>query len=1075
MTTQPSMMKFVGLALSLSTCMLAQIAGTGSISGVVQDESGAVVVGADVTITNVGTGISSMFMTDSTGGYHVPGLIPGQYEVRAQKSGFETGVRQGLQLTVGSDLSINIVLKVGQTTQQTVVTGEAPLVDTANSTLSGLVDEKTIRDLPLNGRSFDQLISLDSSAPTFRSRGRATVYAESDQYTVNGHGAQANLFLIDGTEMQGAGSATQLPGGVLGINLGVDAIQEFSLLTSNYSAVYGKKAGAIVNIATRSGTNDFHGTAFEFLRNSFFDARNFYDGQIPAFRRNEFGGALGGPIKKDNSFFFVNYEGLTLNEGLSKVVTVPDANAHQGLLPCKSAPTLPCGSNGLANVGIVPSVLPYLNSGLFPLPNGQSFGDGTAAYASNPVETQNQGFLVARFDQRISDKDSFFARYNYDQANITAPDTSEESNQFNQVSYDRDQDATVEEKRLFSPTTINVIRAGFGRAYITNNSAPVATLPSSLYFLPGSIQVGQITFSANGNAVAGQGITRVGPANAAPRDYAVTQYEEADQFFHYVGPHALQFGVQIQRNDANDNAGIGAVNGTYTFTSLQNFLQGVPSQFSGALPSAYDPHKSFRRTFFSTYAQDDYKVTRNFTLNLGLRYELLTVPTDATNRLSNFRYTYNSAGILVLNSSPTLGSPLFQGNHLNFAPRIGFAWDPFSNGKTSLRGGFGTFYNEDLESNHFYLATNAPFAKSFSVTNPAFPNALAGTLTSPLPAADTLDPAWQTATTVQWNISLQRQITANEMFSVAYLGAHSYHLGRTWNANTDVPEFLLNGQVYPYDIPGSTVFYPAGQPRLQPGLSGTSRFISTDANAFYNALQADFTQRLKYGLRARVSFTYSKALDTGPGSIASYATGELGVTENRYDPKGDWGLSAFNLKFNTVVNFTYDIPSRAKSGFTGKVFGGWQLGGIITAHPGTPFTVTTGFSQSRDGDNTVPDRPSLMPGVNGVPILGGPNRYFDSSVFTLPQPGFFGNVGRNTLIGPGFADLDSTLVKSTAINERMRIDFRAEFFNLLNHANFALPSSVIFQSNGAYLGSAGHISSTLTTSRQIQLGIKLIF
>jgi hypothetical protein len=473
--------------------------------------------------------------------------------------------------------------------------------------------------------------------------------------------------------------------------------------------------------------------------------------------------------------------------------------------------------------------------------------------------------------------------------------------------------------------------------------------------------------------------------------------------------------------------------------------------------------------------QDDYKVRRNLTLNLGLRYELLTVPVDATGRLPNYRYTYNAAGQVVLNAQPTLGGSLTNGNHLNFAPRFGFAWDPFSDGKTAVRGGFGIFFDQDLRSDHFYLSKNAPYAATFAISSPSFPNPLAGPATAPLPAPDTLDPNWKTATTAQWNLSIQRQITGSEMFSVAYLGSHSYHLGRTWNANTFVPEFLLGGQTYSYDIPGSTIFFPTGQPRLQPLLSGSSRFVSTDADASYQALQTDFTQRLKGGLRAKVSFTYSKAMDQGPGSIASYATGELGVTQNPWDPKAEWAASAFNLKYNTTANFTYDIPSHFKSGAASRLFGGWQLGGILSLHPGTPFTVTTGFSRSGDGDNTVPDRPSLAPGVTSVPILGGPNKYFDSSVFTLPTAGFFGDVGRNTLVGPGFANFDSTLVKSTTITERLKMDFRAEFFNIFNHANFALPSSSIFASNGTYLGSAGHISATVTTSRQIQLGVKFIF
>ena len=385
-------MKVLGVVFIFTSAAFAQTA-TGSISGVVQDESGAVISGVNVTVTNTDKGISTSFVTDASGRYHVPALISGPYEIQAQIAGFETGVRQGIQLTVGSELQINLVLKVGQVAQKTVVTAEAPLVETATSAMAGLVDDKTIRDLPLNGRSFDQLIALESSAPVYRQQTGST----ATLYSINGGRSQSNMYLMDGTEMLSAAQKQTNPGGALGINMGVDAIQEFSILSSNYSPAYGKKGGGVINIATRSGTNGIHGSAFEFLRNSYLDAKNFFDPgtKAPPLKRSNFGGAVGGPIRKDHSFFFGNYEGLRLNSSATNVKTVPDANAHNGLLP---------GPNGLNNVGVAAAMKPYLAS-LYALPNGRTFGDGTGEFISNTPAKNVQDYYLGRFDQRISDKD----------------------------------------------------------------------------------------------------------------------------------------------------------------------------------------------------------------------------------------------------------------------------------------------------------------------------------------------------------------------------------------------------------------------------------------------------------------------------------------------------------------------------------------------------------------------------------------------------------------------------------------------------------------------------------------------
>ncbi len=1037
----------LSVILLFSSAALAQTS-TGTISGVVHDESGAVVPGVNVTVTNVDQGIGNSLATDASGRFHVPTLIPGHYEIQAQAAGFQTGVRKGIQLTVGSDLEIDMVLKVGQVSEKTEVTAEAPIVETATSTLSGLVDDKTIRELPLNGRSFDQLISLDSSAPTFRSRSKTGPGGMSDVYSVSGARTQANLFLIDGTEMLGGGSITTAPGGALGKNMGVDAVQEFVVLTSNYSSAYGKKGGAIINIATRSGTNQLHGTGFEFLRNSALDARNFFDvdtahpqvrSSPPPFRRNNFGGALGGPIRKDHSFLFGNYEGMRQDLGLTSLAIVPDASARDRA---------------------VAAVKPYL-AALYPLPNGRSFGDGTGEFTSNPQQPAVQDFFLVRFDQKLTDKDSFFSRYNFSRARQTIPDSL---GKFSQDDKTRDQAVTLEERRAYS-TTVNVARFGYTRATIFENGYPIVPLSSALVFVPGADTVGQVTYSGVATPGGGGTITRGGPSSSVNKFYYVNQFDTSDQVYHYKGPHSLQFGVQIQRIQHNDHAGSNATRGTFQFADLAALLAGRPLQFQGSPPGVGDNTKAFRQTYFSTFIQDDYKVRRNLTLNLGLRYEILTVPVEASgNRISNFRYKFVD-GFRVLDTLPNLGSPFYNGNHKTFAPRIGFAWDPKGDGKLAVRGGFGIFYDQIDSEFRFFTASNPPFDSSLNVTNPPFPLGFSGALgQAPLTAPDGMDFDLRVPTRLQYSFGIQRQITSGSAFNIGYVGSHSYHLTRQSEANSARPQILA----------GNVRFYPAGASRLNPALAN-SRFITSDADGFYNSLQMNFTQRVTHGVRYKVSYTWARSMDEASNTVTNQASGNPNATEDPFNRKGERGLSAFDVRQNMVANFTYDLPWSSPSGLSGRLLGGWQLGGIVTVMGGTPFSVLAGSNRSRDLSRSSADRPVGKAGASNNPVLGGPDKYFDPNAFEFPAAGFYGNVGRNTVIGAGFEEVDLTVAKVTTLNERFKLDFRADLFNIMNRANFGLPSNAIFNSSGQTLGAAGRIQNTLSTSRQIQFGLKLQF
>ncbi len=1033
----------------------------GIISGVVQDESGAVVPGVNVTVTNVETGISRSMTTDSAGRYRVPGLIPDHYEVQAQITGFQTEVRKGIELTVGSEKVINLALKVGQVAEKTVVTAEAPLVETTTSSLSSLVGAETIRDLPLNGRSFDQLISLQASMPTNYNRGTAKAAGAAMAFSVNGARGQSNLFIIDGTEMVGGGNQTSMPGGVLGKLMGVDAVQEFTVLSSNYSAAYGKKGGGIINIATKSGGNGLHGSMFEFLRNAKLDARMFFDPnpQPPPFKRNQFGGSLGGPIRKDHTFFFGNYEALRERLGVTSIAIVPDNNARLGLLPDPERP------GQFINVGVAPAVKPFFV--LYPAVNGRIFKDlrgvptGTGEYISSPSSSSGQDFFLVRVDHKISERDSLFGRYYFSQASQINPQAIPT---FNEDNASRDQIVTLEEKRVY-PTTLNVIRFGYTRGHLFGTSKPTISLSPELAFLPGAPAPGQINFTTNS---VGGSISRAGPGSAIDRAMTVNQFDTGDQVFLYRGAHSFQFGGNFQRIQHNDGDSSDTW-GNYLFADLPRFLQGIATRFQAPSPAGGDLHKAWRFTYFALFVQDDYKVSRNVTLNLGVRYEALTPPTEASgNRIANFRSHFVN-GLRVLDSKTTVGSPYYKSNKDLFAPRVGLAWDVFGDGKMAVRAGFGIFYDLIDSDVRFYTPNNPPFFSSFQVSNPPFPLGFsAGLGRTPTVRADGIDFDLNAPTRVQYNFSVQRQVTASTLVTAGYVGSHSYHLTRVNDSNNAIAQIQADGTKF-YPPPPST-----GVVRRNPDL-GTSRVVFADADSFYNSLQLELTQRVSHGLRYKVSYTFAKNLDEQSATTSQHGTGVPTVSQDPDNIRAERGLSTFDVRNNVVMNFTYDTPWNSVPGALGKLVSGWQVGTIATLSAGQPFTASTGFNRSRDAQDKIADRPNLVAGKSNNPVLGGPDRYFDSSVFALPPAGTYGNLARNTLIGPGLAVVDFSLVKITPITERIKLDFRAEFFNVLNRANFDLPNTQIFQTNGQFQGSAGRIQNTKTTSRQIQFALKLNF
>jgi hypothetical protein len=1067
------------VVLTCVTCVGAQTSGTaGTISGIVQDQSSAVIPNVKVTVTNVDTTIARSTVTDEGGRYQVPGLSPGNYEVRAEAAGFQTTVRSGLTLNVGSEISIPLMLRVGEVSQLTEVTAAAPIIETTNATLGGVVDSNTVRDLPLNGRSFDQLISLESSAPTYRPQAGNGTIGFATAFTINGAWQTMNVYMMDGIELVGGALVASNPGGVLGKNMGVDAVQEFKVMTGSYSAAYGKRAGGVVDIATRSGTNGFHGSLYEFLRNSDFDARSFFDPIRSPFKRNQYGAAFGGPIKKDRTFFFANYEGLRDRSNPTFIGVFMNNDARNGFLPCKAvtpAPN-PCPASGLVNVGVAANVKPYLI--LSPITNGIDFGDGTAQFISQKLAIANQDYGLGRIDHKLSDNNFFVGRYGITKSNSISPAAGPSQS----VRSADDYNVVLEERWIASPTVLNTARVGFTRGKSLEDAVPTAPgVGPALGFYPGAPYMGAIQFSASAAVTAGVGSPLsslgVGPGGCCiTRHYIINQSDYSDQVSFSRGPHSFTTGAQVQRIQHNVNFNLAQL-GTFQFASLQAFLQGSTARFTGMNPvqstcpvsACNSADKGYRMNYFSTFLQDDYKLKRNLTLNLGIRYEFMTVPHEVNDRVANWRPVIVN-GTPQITNSPTLGNPMFNGTHDLVAPRIGLAWDPFGNGKTAVRAGFGIFFDELETVFQEHLGNSPPYTNVQIISNAPFPSGFSGGGSVSLPMPQGIDPNMKVPTRLEQNLSIQQQLTPSTAVTVGYVGAHMYHLSRPIDLNTAIPQILPAGS------PGCTLdpclFYAANLPARNPNLAAAT-IVFSDGNSNYHAMQVDFVQRASFGLRSKISFTWSKSISDADSIDSAQTANGVWVSQEPFINNDDRSLSSFNVGRNFVANFTYDLPFKGNRFVTG-----WSIGGIGVLADGVPLTIFTGFNQARDLSRNNAIRPNLAPGYSNSPVLGGPDKYFDPLAFVLQPAGFYGNVGRNTLIGPGFANGDATVEKMTTVSERFKLDFRAEFFNVANNPNFGKPNTSIFtNSTGARNPTAGRITTLAggTSGRQIQFGLKLLF
>ena len=1060
------------LFILLSCMPSARAQVSASIKGIVTDSSGAPVPAATVITKSMETGAERSATTDDAGRYQFVWLAVGQYQVTATKPGFQEAIRNGIRLVVGQEASVDLKLQVNAVKAEVRVTEDAPIVSTTTRDISGLVGEQQVKDLPLNGRSYDLLLPLNPGVVNFTwTKTGGTGISNSttgNNFAVSGNRPQQNLFLLNGVEFTGAAENNMQPGGTSGMLLGVDAVREFSVQRDSYGAEFGKRPGGQVLIVTQSGSNQWHGTAFEFLRNNVLDAPNFFDqGDAPPFRRNQFGASMGGPVQTDKTFLFGNYEGFRQSLHQTSAAFVPDAASR---------------------AAAVPSVQPLLSLWPTPPAGAPDFG-GIAEVFSSPLQTIREDFGTTRVDHIFSQRDTLAAIYTIDDGqDFTATPLDPFSSDVVTL---REQVATLEETHVFSPALVNSARFGFSRAgyFFTGEptpGTPAASVPGFLLGHPvGAVVVGG---SAASNPQAQLGLA--GSNNGSNLRIARNLYTFEDHVTLTRGRHQLEFGAWFQRFQSNETIALSQF-GQATFTSLQTFLNGTISSF------LFDPsptEMNWRSLFGAWYAEDTIRISPGLTLTLGFRDEFTTGWNEAHGRAANYTFTNG-----VISTQPRVSDSLFTVNNAKFLPqpRIGVAWSPFG-AQTVVRAGFG-MYNDLQDALGYRADQNAPFNPAY--TTPLTVSQLPIDPAGPFPATVKLipggvQPDMKTPTLLSYSLRIQQQLSPNTSLTVGYVGSHGYHEMIGIDANEPFPVICPASPcpaTYPATFPAgiANTPVPAGAyfvpttTRANPAIANTWSWFSEGVSS-YNAFEVDVNRRFSGGLTLRGVYTFSKVLDDGDSLNATTSGGGPALASNPFHLRSDWGLGTFDVRHVAVVNATYALPVGRGKRFLGALGGfgsasvsGWMVNSIVTLEGGFSFSPQLSYNPSNNGDTRNPVRPFANPAFRGPVILGSPNQWFNPHAFLAPantaaNGGFYGNVGRDTLIGPGLATWDFSALKDTRIRERLNLQFRAEIFNLLNRANFNLPNAVVFTPSGLS-PTAGVITSTSTTSRQVQFGLKLLW
>src|ERR1051326_2526430 len=1140
---------FISALLLIAGAMsvpVVQAQATATILGTVTDPSGAAIGGAMVQAKNTGTSLTQTTASDEQGRYRFPDLAIGEYEVQASQPGFQTVVRKDITVTVGSSPVIDFKLPLGQTAETVTVAAEVSQVETQSTSFGTLVEGKQVTELPLNGRNFTQLLTLAPGIvqiPLGAPGAGNTFYGNGQKYSIAGSRPSAQSYLLDDQDMVNFWNNGPGAGG-LGTSLGVEAIAEFQALTNTYTSQFGGN-GAVINASSRSGTNDIHGSAYEFLRNDALEARNFFDTVVkpghttaapPTVHQNQFGASFGGPVKKDKVFFFANYEGLRRKQIATGVVTAPDACAHQFL---STLPNGACGTAVAENAN--PAVRQAVRNvmALYPVPNyiPELFGTTGAASATGQALVNNpnvgdENYFLGRIDYQVSDKSSIFFRYVMDRANrdcaCAANGLLANSALPYWPEYDRTRDHffNFEERHVLSPKVVNSFHMDFSRTYedayvygspvVSNGVVSPGTIatpvksggtspgvhplqffssdPTSLSYAAGT--AGQGVPREDGSVNPGSGLTTIAASATLPFYLVPNKYTVGDDVIWTAGAHNVKAGGKATKLIENTWAPF-QVAPQWTFSNLTSFMQGNAATLNGQVSDAQNPGadgtKDYRYWVFSMYVDDQWKLTRKLTVNVGLRYEPTTIVKSVRHE------QYNLINPPYGNWVPILQATAVNPSLHNIDPRIGLALDPFDDHRTSIRAGFGVFHSVlySRDTNHWLqppfltvaqsTTSNPPIQFPFPYTN--VPRSTGTVIPTDGTLSCTNCDYYGRNTTpyqMQWNFNIQREVMRNTVATIGYIGSHSVHLPAQLDYNTPTPFIgpsgrptfgtLRNGQI-------------VAKPRLNPAYAYL-QMMDGLANANYHALQTNFNHRFSSGWQTEVTYTWSRSIDNSSGS---YGLDGGGAVYNPTNFSMDRGLSNFNRTHNFRVSGIYIVPVKV-NGLLGTAINGWQFTGAYGYLSGSPFTVGTIANRVHNSLGANASRPDAVPGCDlytGFRQLHGV--WFNPNCFVPAPFGTYGNAGRDTIIGPNLWNMDASLAKDwrvSRVSEQLRVQFRVEAFNVLNHPSFQNPngaSASPFNPNPAGFnpadpnsgvapnGSVGRINATNSQPRQIQLALKVVF
>ncbi len=1031
------------LFLGVVTGMWAQTI-TGTILGSVADSSGAVLPGVTITAVNTGTNQTRSTVTNESGNFSLPSLQIGTYRVEAELPGFKKEIRNGVTLQVDQRARIDFTMVVGQVTESLEVTAEAPLVQTDDSSVGAVIDFQKVVELPLNGRQFESLVQLVPGAVT---PAQGSHLGGRGGFNIAGMDEHYNSFFLDGIDNVDPIIRN------FSFRPSVDLIQEFKVQESGYNAEFGRNAGAVVNVTTKSGTNGFRGAAWEFLRNDHLDARNFFAPvgiAKPPLIKNQFGATLGGPIVRDKTFFFAAYEGGRAKIGTSRRASVPTDAERAGIV--RSAANDPLTGQPFPNNTIPSGRFNSISAAVlqaWPRANLATTGANRAETA-NRIDNAND--ISIKVDHQLLENTRLAARYSYSVARVLDAFRNETGGGVNLGSFGQIADRLRTNVGLSFTTVkgtkwVNELRFGYNR--FNQPQIPVNKGPAEIVPLQGFVKT-FVPFNVSG-------FDQIGSGGEFKR--VVNVYNYIDNMSYLAGNHQMKWGADIRRylfNAFTNSPNSFDFDGTRTGNPFADFLLGLPSRAVSVSsgPDRGVPGGNPRKFEMALYWQDDWKVTSRLTLNYGVRWEFYKRIVEKRNRQSTWVASCNC----IREAGSGIDPSLTSGDHNNFAPRFGFAYRPFGNDRTVLRGSSGVFYDSDMRHN-FEVINNPPFVLNRVFTSAQIPGGLS--LNNPFPnvagaGGATLSPGafpseYRDTYAEHFNLGIQHELVQGLLLDVSYVGNHTLKARRGRNLNQPIP----GTGVRPYaGFANITLNEQAG-------------------SSVYSSMQTRVEKRFSSGLTFLSSYTWGHAIDDRPGQ------GSASSVQNYYNFRAERGDADFDVRHRLTVSSVFQLPFGRGRRF-GKdwnpvlaaVLGGWGVNGIGTFQGGRPVTISLTTNPSGSLLGAGADRPNFVPGASLVPSNQGPDNWINRDAFTIPATGTFGNAGRNIARGPTFKNLDFSFSKTMSISESRSLQLRGEFFNVTNHPNFALPNAR-WAATVAGAPNFGRITQTQGNERQIQVGLRL--